>query len=495
MKQDKTQPAKKSYFFGPGFQDIGAAIKTSWQRNAQSARRYYERYGEKGLMSFQGVYYLFCALSVVTFGTIFFAAISAVMLTVVSVFFIAVYLGFSAVWLFDRAYLTRHKIFTACGECKSKFLIPTYLCPNCGTRHSNLTPGAYGILHRTCNCGQKLPATFFGGRRKLRAICPHCFKAGRATFLNDRESRPLCIPVVGGRSVGKTAYITAFSKRFVEFVAPQNGLEVEFYDRIKETMYAEIKSDYARGSTHMTARSMDLTRPSSISFSFFVKHKSLKPERLVHIYDIAGEVFTDSSENEVQQQYEYCQGIIFILDPFAIPTVRARYGHLLNAVDAASIGKADINGVIDVFINKLREVTGLTDQKMYQVPIAVVIGKTDSAGLRELFSDEQVEELLYRFPRGKISRSDALDYLCRRFLIDNDMQSVVNAITLRFKTNRFFAASAIGHSRDAGPYNPTGVLEPVEWICTQADPQLAALWVKGQYGKKPLTEIPAEKEG
>ena len=75
----------------------------------------------------------------------------------------------------------------------------------------------------------------------------------------------------------------------------------------------------------MTVRPQDITQSSSISFSFFVKNKALKPERLMHIYDIAGEVFTDNNENEVQRQYEYCQGIIFMIDPFAIPTVRARY--------------------------------------------------------------------------------------------------------------------------------------------------------------------------
>ena len=89
------------------------------------------------------------------------------------------------------------------------------------------------------------------------------------------------MPVVGGRSVGKTAYITAFSKKFVEFVAPQNNLEIEFYNGAKEAIYSGIKADFAHGSTRMTVRPQDITQSSSISFSFFVKHKALKPERLM----------------------------------------------------------------------------------------------------------------------------------------------------------------------------------------------------------------------
>ncbi len=135
MSKKNAQPAKKSYFFGQGYKDIGDAIRLSWRKNASTAKKYYDSFTEKGLMSFKGIFKLFCALSVVSFGTVFFALISLVMVAVVSLFFVLVYIGFSAVWLFDRLYLMRKKIFTACNECKSKFLIPTYLCPDCGAQH------------------------------------------------------------------------------------------------------------------------------------------------------------------------------------------------------------------------------------------------------------------------------------------------------------------------------------------------------------------------
>src|SRR5699024_11808434 len=141
------------------------------------------------------------------------------------------------------------------------------LCPDCGAQHTNLPPGMYGILRRTCSCGRKLPTAFFNGRKKLQAICPNCLQRGRTTYLNDRESRPLCIPVVGGRSVGKTAYITAFSKEFIENVAPAKGIEIEFYNSKKEDIYKEITQDYISGSTRMTDRPQDVNKASSISFS------------------------------------------------------------------------------------------------------------------------------------------------------------------------------------------------------------------------------------
>lgn len=480
------QPAKKGYFFEQGFKDIATAIKTSWQKNAQTAQNCYKKYNKFGLMSLQGIYHIFCAMSVVSFGTVFFVAISAVMLAIVSILYLTVYIVFCLVWLFDRAYLMRKKIFTACHECKSKFLIPIYLCPKCGVKHTYLTPGVYGILHRTCRCGEKLPTVFFNGRKKLRAICPECLEEGKTTSLNDRESRPLCVPVVGGRSVGKTAYITAFSRKFVEEIAPNNNLDIEFYNESKKSIYNEIVTDYKFGSTRMTARPQDITKTSSISFSFFVKHPSLQPERLVHIYDIAGEVFTNNNENEVQKQYEYCQGIIFILDPFAIPSVRAKYEEKLTPEDKAGIGNADINGIINVFINKLHEVTGLSDNKMSNVPIAILIGKIDSAGLNEEFSETKISGINAMFPG--IDKNDSVDYLCRNFLRENGMEGFLNEIKLKFKNYRFFAVSAIGHTRDAGQYHPVGVLEPMEWISSIADKQFFSLWAKNTFSKRLVQE-------
>ena len=92
------------------------------------------------------------------------------------------------------------------------------------------------------------------------------------------------------------------------------------------------------------------------------------------------------------------------------------------------------------------------------------------------------------YPQAQLNANDAVDYLCRKFLRENEMGGFVNAIEMKFSENRFFAASAIGHTRNSGPYNPKGVLEPVEWICSLADKRLASLWVSGQYGKTPVDE-------
>ena len=79
----------------------------------------------------------------------------------------------------------------------------------------------------------------------------------------------------------------------------------------------------------------------------------------------------------MQRQYGYRQGIVLVIDPFSIPEVRFQFEELLEPEDIAGIGRADINGIINAFLTKLREVTGLSDNKMSAVPLA---GKSTPPG-------------------------------------------------------------------------------------------------------------------
>ncbi len=476
MNNTKIQPAKKSYFFSKGYVDLLNTIKGAWKRNWDSIVGYKDRLADlsgehivkKILLGFV---YILALISVIVCGTIITAVLTFAHVVVLMTFMAVIYLGFTIFWCIDRLYLKKNEIFTACNVCKRKSLIPIYICPNCGEKHTMLTPGVYGILHRTCNCGTKLPTVFFNGRRSLPAICPGC-----STTVFDRESRPICVPVIGGRSVGKTAYITAFSKTFIEEVVPSKGMSIEFYNPEKEKIYREIENDYMLGETRMTQRSTDLDTASSISFSFFVKHPSFKPERLIHVYDIAGEVFTSNNENEMQRQYEYCHGLILMFDPFSVRTIAEKYKSVMSKEDIAGIGEADITYILDSFFNKLRMVTKLTEKQMLNTPIAVVIGKVDTVDLGEQLGDAAVKKQMAADPENFTDYYDTMDYLCRKFLIDNELLRFITHIDNKFKNSRYFSCSAIGHTKGAGKYEPVGVLAPMQWIFQCADKKMGEVW-------------------
>jgi len=506
------QPAKKSYYFDKGYKDLENTVKGAWQRNFVSIKEYMNNIkisksvDDTKTFIFKLILNLLAIIGVLIVGSAITLVLSTINIAVLLAFMAIVYIGFTIAWTTDRAYLLRKKIFTACHECKEKSLIPTYICPTCKEKHTNLTPSVYGILKRTCNCGEMLPTTFFKDvgitdkgdprfRRDLKAICHNCWNEGRETKLTDRETVPICIPVVGGRSVGKTAFINAFSKDFIEKVIPAKKWEYERYNDDKSNIYKQIEVDYQTGDVRATSRVTDTNKASSISFSFFVKGDEFKPERLIHVYDIAGEVFTDNNENEIQKQYEYCHGIALIIDPFSIPSVRNKYESDLSPEDIAGIGIADINGIVNSFLIKLREVTGLSDKKMYSVPLAIVINKADSAGLFNELGEGSVNALMKTDPDKYNNEMDVQDYLCRKFLEEYGMGSFLNNITIKFKNSRFFVCSAIGHSRGKGVYKPEGVMEPMEWLFRKADSIMDRNWQDTNFTKHPFASKGIEEQG
>lgn len=144
---------------------------------------------------------------------------------------------------------------------------------------------------------------------KSTFICPFCFEEHKVSDVQFRCTNRRCKDV---EDIELTRYITAFAYDFIEKVAPRNGMEVKHYNNETEKFYQnEITDDYLVGTTHMTTTEMDIKQASSKAFSFMLHSSKFSPDRLVQIYDVAGESFVDNIENEEQLQYKYCQGIIF----------------------------------------------------------------------------------------------------------------------------------------------------------------------------------------
>lgn len=154
----------------------------------------------------------------------------------------------------------------------------------------------------------------------------------------------------------------------------------------------------------------------------------------------------------------------------------------ISEVDKASVGTLDVDLVLDAFMNKLREITGQSSKAVFNVPIAVVISKSDIRTLDRFIGDEMISEYMTGQGWGMEAFAVAEDRLCRQFLIDNGLASLVSNIDMKFKYNRYFKCSAIGHTREAGRYNPRGVLEPMEWLFQTADSGMKSVWHEHQFG-------------
>lgn len=475
------QPARESYFFGSGWKDLWLFIRKFWGFNQKDIRKRAKKIENgKGIMSFSGAGQLLSCFSLIVFGTFFFVVISFVVSAILGITFLAVYAMVFVIWAIDRLHLIRKGIFVACPNCKNKYLIPIYICPCCGVKHTKLLPGKYGAFKRICICGQKIPSHFMTGRgSKLAAECPKC-----GFELRKTGSKPLCVPVVGGRSSGKTAYITAFSYDFIEKAAPRNGITIKHYnEKMKRFYETNIKNDYMGGTTRMTKIETDLRQASSRVFNFLIHNEKISPDRLVQIYDVAGESFVNNTENEKQLQYTYCHGIILMLDPLSIPVIRNYLDENISDIDKSSVGTLDADLILDAFMNKLRGITGQSSTESCNIPIAVVISKCDIKTLDGFIGDEKILEFMSEHNLGMDSYSCVEDWICRCFLIENGLANFVSNIEMKFKNNRYFKCSAIGHTRECGRYNPKGVLEPMEWIFQMADSRIKTVWHENQFGK------------
>ena len=482
----RIQPAKKGYFFKQGYVDIKNVIKQTFAQMMDDIG------DQAGKIEFAGkfmkVFHISVIISLFLFGGLISLLISVIHAVVNFIIMLFYYLLFMIVFLIDRTYLSTKKIFISCRECKTKSMYPVYVCPNCKAEHDHLTPSIYGAFQRTCKCGYKLPTSILNFKNKradLEAYCPACLATGRKTKLLDRASRPVCIPVVGGPSVGKSAFITAYSNLFIDSISVDKGAEIEFYTPAVSNDYTKKKNLYRVGNIVKTAVETDLYRASSIAFSFFVQHKSLKPERLIHIYDIAGESFLNGA-NEIQKQYDYCNGIVLLIDPFSIPDVMARFGSQLNSTDLGGTSNTSIDSMMENFILTLEHTTGLSKNKILSTPLAVVLNKTDEADLDHIIGNSAVRRIMASNPNVFTDAFDTMDYLCREFLRKVDMNDVLAHIQKNFKKTRFFAVSAIGHSLNQGRYNPRNVVPVLDWILENSDRKLASLIASTEFSDKKL---------
>ena len=496
------EPAKKQYFLEKGYSDLKAVIKDSFALNSKDAKNQFKKGhsdSDHTVVKISNWFMRICAsLAIRLFGMALTLAISAVHCLIVFVIMLFVRLALAISKLIDFIYVHFGRISVICDNCKTKSVLPGYKCPICGQIHYRLRPNDYGIFTHKCLCGQKLPALFLCStknkdtgeaikRKKLEALCsnPDCSKV-----VYCEESRPLCIPIAGSTSVGKTSYLTAVSHELIEARLKPAGCEIVQYSPEKENGFLELMSNYSSGEVEKTHESNEIDAPSAFSVSYFVTHKTLRPKRLVHMFDIAGETFLNNSEHEGQKHYRYSDGVILIIDPLSIPEVSSQFEDQLNEVDLKGTGKDDPDKALSSLIGKMRLQAGLNEGQKIDVPLAVVINKIDEPGICEFFTDNAKK----RFADSEHKQADCVaeNLLCKAFFTDNCMGNFVNLIEVNFKTVRYFACSAIGHTRGDGAYSPQHVLKPIEWITSLTDPKLNKLIVDKQ--KSSSSEANAEGE-
>ena len=465
-------PAIRSYFFGKGYADLHAVIADTWRRNQASARHellamrslWSRSWTAKGLAVVRGA----AAASVLVFGTVFFLIASVLHVAILLTFFLLVYLGFTLVYLTERAYLAWKGFFPVCPECHSKNPLAEYFCPNpeCGAVHRRLIPSSYGILFRTCKCGQKLPATFFLHRGRLPAACPDC-KHNLAGLI---EVRKIFIPVFGGPAVGKSAFLVAALRELAEHWAPARGLAVTFpesrldADVRRAWQYLDQGLPPSKTATHLPrALNVQVARPG-------------QEGRLLYLYDPAGETFKETEELQLHKYQQYLSGFVFLIDPFSIAEVREMYEDRLSRVESAlKPSELPAEDAFARILIGLEEYFGLEKGARLKVPLAVVINKIDAFGLEQRIGEPAVQARLAS-SAGPADVEAIRNQIVREQLVRWGLGGLVHQLETRCPRVGYFACTALGRMPDAmaQPFEGRGVLEPLLWLLGSADSIFAA---------------------
>lgn len=460
-KEKIIDPGRKSYFFGKGYVDLWNTIKSAWVRNIES----FNEQKANASFSWEGAIPLIAAICIIFYGSLITLATTVIHAGVLILFFMLIYIGFSIVWVIDRIYIHVNKIKNACPnpDCQAAFLIPMYQCPKCGKMHKRLTPGTLGILHRTCECGQKLPTTFLNGRGNLSASCPVC----TMKLSGNTASRQYAIPVIGGPSVGKTCYINMTIKDMVTRVAPSKNWKIDFISEADRKNFENAERSIEKGIRPLKTESDSLT-----AFQMMITLPNEKIGRRLYLYDIAGEMFSSSMDIQRNNAYNYANGFIFMIDPLSIDRFAMR---MEDKIDLKSYGVSSksFDDILNIMLINLEKMFGLTAKDILNMNIAVVINKMDIPTLEEEIGREAVQRAVSE-SNVKLTASDAANALCKKFLEDNEEGNFVRSIDSKFKKVRYFTCSALGHNNEGEAFEGYGVTEPLIWLLEQADPKITS---------------------
>lgn len=461
--RDVNEPAIRNYFFGDSYKDLAGTIKKAFTLNLETIRKRKKQISDSWALDgiivriIKTVMNLFAILSVFLFGTIYTIVLSAVHICILLVVMLLFYIVFSIVWAIDRLYLALHRIRYDCPECKKRVLIPNYVCPDCGEVHTQLVPGKYGVWKHKCECGNKIPCTFINGRMKLTSVCPMC---GHEHVANG--IRPIVFQLIGGSKSGKTVFLAAFFHQYFERLDRNAGISYRITDQYKP-FFHDLETWYGGVECPATAQLDSQMYPVVID-------ASLDVDRQFSIYDIAGEMFngTTMDSQQLQQQFHYCDGLLFLVDPFSEGSLRE--DRISARGDIRDFSDMPADHVATNFINYFISTKHYNaNSKRSDKPLSIIIAKADEKEIKKNIGPARIHAEYNKHQTVYGSLDNCRDQLCRKFLLNIGFVSMVNEMEGRFSNVHYFPVSAMGHSQDGSVYEPWGVWESVSWMIPMTD--------------------------
>jgi hypothetical protein len=339
-------------------------------------------------------------------------------------------------------------------DCNHARRMPIHVC-GCGAEYKDLRPSFYGIFHHVCRHADgdhKLATMDFLGRNKLPRMCGGCGRPLLHSSLGQLREFPIF--VMGGPNVGKTVFIAQAIRRVAGIFSAQPGATVQLDSDPQRREHAE--------QLRLLDSGQRLAKTAEIMTAYGLAVRVPKGLRaLVYFFDKQGEYFEKMSDFGKMQGIRGLNGILLLVDPFSLPALD-EYGNRMGGQLQPS--RAPLHTVASNLIHAVEQMLPGNQYEQCKVPLAVVLSKADA-----------LPNGAYPFLSGLIESgqedSQALHVRCREALSRLGGDDTVRLLEQKFKNVRYFASTAMGRMpdlRDASPFQPAGVEQPVLWLLGQA---------------------------
>lgn len=310
-------------------------------------------------------------------------------------------------------------------------------------------------------------------------ICPKC---GEELPLNIGNVKNYPIAIIGAKETGKSNYVAVLINQLKNEIGRSfncalmacgdktlNRYRTDFYDPLYRNRTCVRGSD--AGDVEPLIYSLIFQRKNSLLNRIFGGFFGVVNDAVsLTFFDTAGENLNSLASMQTFNRYLYhSAGIILLLDPLQLPTVRDE----LNGKIKLPEENTDVNTILNRTIEIIRTGSGLTNlNKKIKIPLAIAFTKIDA--VEDLLDPSScLKNDSTHIKKGVFDKIDFEDE-------NNEMQSLVEnwlgeglyqLVSTQFTTFAFFGLSALGSNPDIDNkiprFRPFRVADPFLWILAQ----------------------------
>lgn len=308
----------------------------------------------------------------------------------------------------------------------------------------------------------------------MRRACPACHTALPIDFVGT--SNPM-IGLVGSKGSGKTVLMTVLVKQLREQIAARFNADIRIatdnpdgqqgiadYRRKREVPLFGEKRKLPDKTERLGSSKRQYAAP------IVLRWRAKKPVMLALI-DSAGEDLGDESSTHTLQYLKACEYLVVTLDPFALPSARARISLPKEAQQVDDEVPIDVVANITSFLRTYHKVAG---KKKIKIPVAIAFTKID-AFYPTMEQGNPIMASAPATPAYDETDGSQVHEQMRALLTQWDASALDRHMEQNYEHYRYFAVSALGAEPNyaesevaAGGVRPHRVEDPVLWLMSRA---------------------------